>query len=80
MIDAAGNSITSEQVQAMCGGPAQPDSVIYECMVSNGIANRLLYHPPDRFWTFQAIEAAIFLGAAAVLLGLTVWMVSRRMR
>ena len=34
----------------------------------------------SEFWTAQAVEAAIFVGAAAVLLGLTVWVVSRRMR
>jgi hypothetical protein len=43
-------------------------------------ANKVRFHPADRFWTFQAIEAAIFLGAAVPLLGLTVWVVRRRMR
>ena len=32
------------------------------------------------FWAAQATEAAIFIGASAVLLALTVWVVSRRMR
>jgi hypothetical protein len=32
----------------------------------------------ERFWTIQAIEAAIFLSAAAVLLSLTFWVVLRR--
>ena len=36
--------------------------------------------PVERFWAFQAIEAGIFLGAGATLLGLTVWLVSRRTR
>ena len=32
----------------------------------------------ERFWTVQAIEAAIFLSLAAILLGVTVWAVRRR--
>jgi hypothetical protein len=31
-----------------------------------------------RFWTYQAIEASIFLTLAVVLLGLTIWVVRRR--
>ena len=32
----------------------------------------------SRFWTVQAIEAAIFFSLAAILLGVTVWAVKRR--
>jgi hypothetical protein len=35
---------------------------------------------PRGFWTAQAIEASVFIGASAMLLALTVWVVSRRMR
>ena len=35
------------------------------------------YHPADRFSTFQYIEAAIFVGLAAVLLALIVWRTKR---
>ena len=34
----------------------------------------------DSFWEYQAIEAAIFVCASALLLGLTAWVVSRRTR
>jgi ABC-type transport system involved in multi-copper enzyme maturation permease subunit len=34
---------------------------------------RLLYQPSDRFWTFQGIEAAIFVALGLALLVLTVW-------
>jgi hypothetical protein len=43
-----------------------------------GILRWMTYHPADRFWTFQLIEAAIFTGLAALLLGLLVWRVRRR--
>lgn len=34
----------------------------------------------SQFWSAQATEASILIGAAAILLGLTVWVVRRRMR
>jgi hypothetical protein len=33
--------------------------------------------PPDRFWTFQGIEASIFLGLSLMLLALTTFVVLR---
>ncbi len=32
----------------------------------------------DRFWTVQGIEAAVFLSAATVLIGVSVWLINRR--
>ncbi len=37
------------------------------------------YHPLERFWTFQLIESGIFVGLAAVVLGVAVWWVVRRL-
>jgi len=36
------------------------------------------YHPADRYWVFQSIETAIFLGMSLVLVLFTVWLVRRR--
>jgi hypothetical protein len=36
------------------------------------------FQPGDRFWTFQAIESAILVGLAAVLLGFAIYWVTRR--
>jgi hypothetical protein len=36
-----------------------------------------LYQPASRFWTFQGIEAGIFVALAIILLGLTVWRIRR---
>ena len=41
--------------------------------------NLELFHPASRFWTFQAIETAIFLGLALVLAVATVWWIRRRL-
>ena len=37
------------------------------------------YQPGDRFWTFQAIETAILVGLAAMLVAFTVYWVLRRL-
>lgn len=38
----------------------------------------LTYQPESRYWTFQWDELAIFLGLAAVLAGLSIWWIRRR--
>jgi ABC-type transport system involved in multi-copper enzyme maturation permease subunit len=40
--------------------------------------NGFLYQPADRFWTFQFIEAGIFVALAAAALGTAVWLLHRR--
>jgi hypothetical protein len=37
-----------------------------------------VFQPDSRYWPFQGIESAIFLGVTVVLLGLSAWWVSRR--
>lgn len=58
---------------------AAPDNgAANACLHDHGISMSLVYQPAHRFWLFQGIETAIFLGLAAVLLALTVWWVQRR--
>lgn len=40
--------------------------------------NAITYQPGSRFWVFQGIEGAIFLGLAAILLAITACWVLRR--
>lgn len=47
-------------------------------MHEQGVHHWVRYHPAGRFWAFQLIEAGIFVGLAALLLGLLVWRVRRR--
>ncbi|MCI0437567.1 MAG: hypothetical protein L0177_00360 [Chloroflexi bacterium] len=77
IIDRAGNVVSETDLQAMCGNVGKN---VIPCLESHGLMHKFRFHPADRFWTFQAIEAAIYLGAAVPLLGLTVWVVKRRMR
>jgi hypothetical protein len=46
------------------------------CGLRPGTYNHQVFQPADRFWTFQAIEAGIFVLLAALL----VWLVLRRIR
>ena len=51
-----------------------------DCFDSYGIVQNTIatYHPADRFWLFQAIEASIFAGLALALLGFSVWWIRKR--
>ncbi len=51
---------------------------IFECVQHLGLRLRITYHPGSRFWAFQGIEAGIYLVLAALLFGLAVWLVRRR--
>ncbi len=40
--------------------------------------NVVTYQPADRFWSFQFIEAGIFVALTAAALGATIWLLHRR--
>ncbi|MGH3246835.1 MAG: hypothetical protein ACRDOI_11575, partial [Trebonia sp.] len=54
-----------------------PDGVL-SCMAAHGYRGYLAYQPASRFWAFQGIETGIFLVLAAILLGVTFWVLKRR--
>lgn len=43
-----------------------------------GVYSHATYHPADRFWVFQAIEAGIFAALALALLAFSIWWIRRR--
>lgn len=55
-----------------------PDNVVENYLAAHGIRRYAEYHPASSFWTFQAIEATVFVGLAASLLAAAVWSVRRR--
>jgi len=61
-------------------GPGDP-TVFHDCLAQVATKFDLVstYQPASRYWTFQAIETAIFIGLAIVLSGLCVWWVRRRL-
>ena len=48
------------------------------CLAAHGYRGYLTYQPASRFWAFQGIETGIFVVLAAVLLGVTFWVLRRR--
>ena len=48
------------------------------CMAAHGYRTYLTYQPASRFWPFQGIETGIFVVLAAVLIGITFWVLKRR--
>jgi hypothetical protein len=61
-------------VPAVCQKAAQ----LAPCMAAHGYRGYLAYQPASRFWAFQGVETGIFVVLAAVLLGITFWVLKRR--
>jgi len=77
LVDAVGRQITSarEDLAVLHAQQARIDPQEY--LLSLGWRRALSFQPADRFWTFQAIEAGIFVTLAAALLAATVWLLRR---
>jgi hypothetical protein len=77
--DRAGHTASAQTVLSVCGvvrkAPADNPTA---CLLAHGYHQIDLYQPATRFWAFQEIEAAIFVGVAALLLAITVCLVTRR--
>ena len=72
-LDAQGNRTNGIR----CNSPNATSPL--QCAQTAGYrGNYLAYQPASRFWTFQWIETGIYLGLTALALGLTVWLVRRR--
>lgn len=70
----AGATATSpDQVMQACQVAGPDKQAFNTCLHAHGLMNSIVYQPASRFWIFQGIESAIFLGIAAALLALTVW-------
>ena len=65
MADASGHAVdtaASSVPPAACAGHDLPS-----CLSGLGYRRLVTYQPDRRYWTFQAVEAGIFLALAAVL-------------
>ena len=80
----AGRSLDLNVLASRCPGlipspGALPDPTkVNECGQRIGLHIQEVYQPGSRFWAFQGIEAAIFVGLAAALIAVTFWLVRRR--
>lgn len=69
--DASGHTLSMSEVTDRLGAQGG-------ALASHGIVGWVNYQPGDRFLAFQGIEAAIFLGLAALLVGLAYYWTTRR--
>jgi hypothetical protein len=82
LVDSHGNR-PSQTLVEQCLAPgvkplAGPVALADDCLAKLGLYTRVEYHPASRFWTFQWIEAGIYLGLAAALTGFAAWWILKR--
>ncbi len=74
------NRIPGAQWGARRGaGQRQVQAAMQACADKLHIRELLTYQPAGRYWTFQWLEMAIFLGLALALAGLCLWWVRHRL-
>jgi ABC-2 family transporter len=77
--DATGRRLSSTEYHDLEAAADRAGTNLNQFLHARGIQQFTVYHPADRFWTFQLIETALFVAAAAVLIGVVVWRVRRRL-
>lgn len=76
--DATGRRLSSTEYYELEAAAGRAGTDLDGFLHARGVQQFEVYHPADRFWTFQLIETALFVAVAAVLLGVVVWRVRRR--
>jgi hypothetical protein len=80
---ANGDSLNLELLAPRCPGllPANhalpPPDVVQSCIQRLGLHVQATYQPGDRYWQFQAVETAIFVSLALMLLGFSIRWIRR---
>jgi len=65
-------------IPAACHPGDKPGKAnIFSCLAAHGFRQRVVYQPASRFWTFQSIEAGLFLVLAVALIATAFALVSR---
>ncbi|NGY63178.1 ABC transporter permease [Lentzea sp. NEAU-D13] len=77
--DATGRRLSATEYYDLEDAADRAGTNLNQFLHARGIQQFGVYHPADRFWTFQFIEAALFVAVAAVLIGVVVWRVRRRL-
>ena len=77
LVDAGRRQITAarEDLAVLHAQQAGIDPHTY--LVTLGWKRVISYQPGGRFWTFQLIEAGIFVALAALVVATTLWLVRR---
>jgi hypothetical protein len=75
--DTSGRTVSEEQVAQLLNGVGSLPGSVVDFLRTKGVMTWISYQPADRFWTFQAIEAGIFLALAFALLAASAYLVRR---
>ncbi len=81
------SAIVPKGAMRLCNGgslaPPLPGTIAAQhlgaCLGLHGMVVAIVYQPANRFWLFQGIESAIFLGLSVALVALTAWWVTYRL-
>ncbi|MET9224547.1 ABC transporter permease subunit [Lentzea sp. NPDC003310] len=77
--DATGRRLSSTEYAALEAAADRAGTNLNQFLHAQGVQRFEVHHPADRFWTFQVIEAALFVAVAAALVSVVVWRVRRRL-
>ena len=77
LVDAAGRQITAAREDLAILHAQQGGMDPHDYLATLGWRRVISFQPADRFWTFQAIEAGIFVALALVVIAVTVWAIRR---
>jgi hypothetical protein len=74
-----GRGITPSELPAACVPSGFGEkSLLLPCLVAHGFRRVVTFQPAGRFWAIQGLETAIFVAAAAALVGVAFWSVLTR--
>jgi ABC-type transport system involved in multi-copper enzyme maturation permease subunit len=77
LVDAVGRQITAARENLAIVHAQQARVDAQEYLISLGWRRAVSFQPSDRFWTFQAVEAGIFLALAVAMILVTLRLVQR---
>jgi hypothetical protein len=77
LVDAGGQQITAMREDLAIVHAQQAGIDPHEYLVTLGWRRTIAYQPPGRFWTFQLLEAGLFVLLAALVFSVAVWYVRR---
>ncbi|MFJ6671379.1 ABC transporter permease subunit [Actinosynnema sp. NPDC091369] len=77
-VDSTGRRLSWTEYYELEAAANRAGTNLNQFLHARGVQRFEVHHPADRFWTFQLIEAGLFVAVAAVLIGVVVWRVRRR--
>jgi hypothetical protein len=77
VVDLSGHPVSQSQYNQLIANAGALQGSTGDYLRAHGVVVYQLYQPESRFWLFQNLEAGLFIGLAAGLIALTVWLTRR---